>query len=471
LDGLYLDGNELSHFNSHNISVNNIVNGNPLYYHKDKSNIDIEQIPTGQLIIANCTDISVRNLEINKTDIGILSAYSNNLSFTGNNILNNSVGFKLYSSSNISVDGNNLKNNGYGFRLDYSNLNNFRKNNVTNNEEGFYIGQYSSYNVISENNISSNSEFGIRIYFSSASNNTIICNNIEANNDNGIYLFFTSYNRIICNNVSLNANYGIYLRWSSNNIIYHNNIVGNTNQSYDDSNNENQWDNSYPLGGNYWSDNLGFDNFSGPNQDIPGSDGIGDINYSIDNDSIDNYPLAKPFLCQPLKNLVFLKPGWNLISIPIIQEERNLTKVLGSIDSWYDAVQWYNQTDLRDHWKHYRPGKPFGNDLFHLNESMGFWIHITQPGDTIFLYNGTQPTSNQSITLHPGWNMVGYPSLSNRNRDNALNNINYGNDVDAVWTFNAATQTWQEIGSSDYFELGRGYWINSKVTKVWDVPL
>jgi hypothetical protein len=67
--------------------------------------------------------------------------------------------------------------------------------------------------------------------------------------------------------------------------------------------------------------------------------------------------------------------------------------------------------------------------------------------------------------------MVGYPSLINRTRDNALNNIIFNQDVDAIWTFNAATQTWQEIGPSDSFELGRGYWIHSKVTKIWDVPL
>jgi hypothetical protein len=141
------------------------------------------------------------------------------------------------------------------------------------------------------------------------------------------------------------------------------------------------------------------------------------------------------------------------------------------IDGYYDAVQWFNITAKDDHWKHYKVGKLLGNDLSVINETMGFWIHITNPGDTIFQYNGTQPTSNQSITLHPGWNMVGYPSLSNRNRTAALNNINFGSDVNAIWTFNAATQSWQEIGPSDYFELGRGYWIHSKVTKVWDVPL
>ncbi|MCK4444183.1 MAG: hypothetical protein KAW09_06550, partial [Thermoplasmata archaeon] len=58
----------------------------------------------------------------------------------------------------------------------------------------------------------------------------------------------------------------------------------------------NQWDNGYPLGGNYWSDYTGVDIFSGPNQDQPGGDGIGDTPYSIQggNDR-DRYPLTGPF--------------------------------------------------------------------------------------------------------------------------------------------------------------------------------
>jgi len=102
---------------------------------------------------------------------------------------------------------------------------------------------------------------------------------------------------------------------------------------------------------------------------------------------------------------------------------------------------------------------------------MCFWIHITQPGDTIFFYNGTRPTVNQTIDLYPGWNQVGYPSLQNYNRTEGLNNINFTTEVDAIWTYNAATLQWEELGPTDYFEIGRGYWFHSKVTKTWIVPL
>ena len=66
-------------------------------------------------------------------------------------------------------------------------------------------------------------------------------------------------------------------------------------QSYDDGF-ENQWDKGYPDGGNYWSDYIGMDENSGPNQNLTGSDDIGDIPYilyhkSNQDKNQDNYPL------------------------------------------------------------------------------------------------------------------------------------------------------------------------------------
>ncbi len=170
-------------------------------------------------------------------------------------------------------------------------------------------------------------------------------------------------------------------------------------------------------------------------------------------------------------NYAILKQGWNLISIPLTQSNTLLSSVLQSIQGKYDAVQLYDNTDGNDPWKHYKVGKSFGNDLAEINETMGFWIHITQPGDTIFIYNGTQPTMNQMIALHKGWNQVGYPSLRNRNTTEALNNIDFYTEVESIWTYNATMQIWKELGEFDYFEIGSGYWIYSLVEKIWDVPL
>jgi hypothetical protein len=62
----------------------------------------------------------------------------------------------------------------------------------------------------------------------------------------------------------------------------------------DNTNMSNYWDNSYPSGGNYWSDYTGVDLNSTPSQNVPPPDGIGDTRYLIDSDSRDNYPLMEP---------------------------------------------------------------------------------------------------------------------------------------------------------------------------------
>ncbi|UCE39227.1 MAG: exo-alpha-sialidase [Thermoplasmata archaeon] len=169
---------------------------------------------------------------------------------------------------------------------------------------------------------------------------------------------------------------------------------------------------------------------------------------------------------------VQLYEGWNLISIPFIQTDTDICSVLSSIDGSYDAVQCYNVRDNSDHWKHHQISKPSHlNDLESIDHTMGFWIHVTKPGGVLFQCSGIIPTKNQSITLKTGWNLVGYPSLNNRTRTLALNNLTIDLEVDAIWTYNASIQKWEQIGEFDYFERGRGYWVHAKTNCLWEVPL
>jgi parallel beta-helix repeat protein len=399
---------------------------------------------------------------------GIVLSYSPSNQICDNNISGNWMGVNLDYSPNIRIENNTFLSNEQGGIYSWDSPDLTITNNIIswNKNTGLYL-RYSSGSTINKNIIHSNPSIGLLISYPG---DNIITHNEISNNGKGIYLHFTTDNIIRNNNISSNFNYNFYLENSRYNLIYHNNILNLSIQAYDNRD-DNYWDNGYPLGGNYWSDYNGVDNFKGPNQDQPGSDGIGDTNYSIDGDSVDHYPLMGPYYGRQLKNYSVLKEGWNLISIPLIQEHQNLEKVLEMIAGYYDAVQWYNISDINDHWKHNKMGKIFGNDLFHLNESIGFWIHITQSGDTIFIFNGTQPIVNLTIDLFPGWNLVGYPSTISYNRTDALNNIDFGTDVDAIWTYNATTQKWKEITASDNFEVSRGYWIHSKVTKTWIVPL
>jgi nitrous oxidase accessory protein len=474
-------------FSSNNAIIDNNVSSNVFHgiYLQDSNN---NNLITDNIVLlnglhgiwldhSNGNHIIGNNVTSNNWD-GISIFGSSNNTIIGNSVCSNiERGLRLDSESNNNlITDNNISNNRDGIYLYLADWNNILCNNVSNNNDGIYFELLSNNNTITDNDVSANGRYGI--YFQSSSNNNIIGNNVSSNDWNGI-LFVSSINNNIKGNIVFKNADGISLQGSSNNRIYHNNILNNTNQAYDDTNNGNQWDNDYPSGGNFWSDfnepsEGAYDYYQGLDQNFMGSDGIVDLGlpsggknpYIIDGDSQDNYPLIK-FVAH-----LFLYEGWNLISIPYIQPDTNLDIVLNSIKGSYDAVQWYNVSDNSDPWKHSSIKKlSHLNDLDDIHHKMGFWIHITQPGRVLFQYFGIPPTENQSITLHPGWNLVGYPSLISYNRTQGLNNLTFGTDVDSIWTYNAATQKWEGIEESDYFEIGRGYWIHSKVKKTWEVPL
>jgi len=82
---------------------------------------------------------------------------------------------------------------------------------------------------------------------------------------------------------------GLYVTSASDNTIYHNNFINNSENGFDDS--SNIWNDSYPSGGNFWSDYTGSDNNHGPDQNLSGGDGIGDTPYDINGDgNQDSYP-------------------------------------------------------------------------------------------------------------------------------------------------------------------------------------
>jgi parallel beta-helix repeat protein len=471
--------------------MNNYIYNNSVGINSDSSsNINISQNDILKcnygMILDESSSNSIINNNVTKSNnygIRIIMTSDNNIIKSNNISLNEEIGLQVYRSSYNQIIGNKFTSNGvvlYGQNLEQLNSHTIPDNNIVNDKPLYYYKNCSNFNLngitagqlifancsnINVSNMFINStDVAIEV---AASTNINLRNNTIVDNYYGIYLC-NAFNGNLSDNYINNNRYGIYLTSSMDNHICHNRIINNSFQGYD--NLVNNWNGAYPYGGNYWSDYTGVDQYKGPDQDIVGIDGIGDSPYMAIggfHGMKDYYPLMGPYL----EKYRMLKPGWNLISLDLIQISSSLESVLLSIEGKYDAIQWYDVSNYGI-WKHFHKLKPSSfNKLQEINHSIGFWIHITQPGDTIFLYKGIQPSSNQSITLHPGWNMVGYPSLSNRTRDNALNNINYGSDVDSIWTFNAATQAWQEIGPSDSFELGRGYWIHSKVTKVWDVPL
>ncbi|UCF07649.1 MAG: right-handed parallel beta-helix repeat-containing protein [Thermoplasmata archaeon] len=477
-DGIYFDA---SMYN--NISKNNISDNDGDGIHLSQSSINSIKGNNIRLNDDNGIYIywsSIKNIITNNNASGngngIVLWSSSFINVTNNTLSNSHRGMYIFQSSDNNISNNNIySNSNSGIVFSSSSNNNVTENRVINSGQGIYFGSSSNNNKIINNTVLSNDFYGIRVY--SSSNNSIIGNEVS---DNGKSLFSTSSglsfisatnNNITRNVFSSNCFYGLSLSESSNNnTLHHNNIIDNMEQVYLDNATcfDNIWNDSNGEG-NYWSDYAGVDDGSGGR--IAG-DGVGDTEIPhpfIDQGDgyyqLDNYPLV-----SLVGNYIFLYSGWNLISIPFNQSNTNLGSVLSSINGSYDSVQWYNISDTADPWKHNHTSKPpHMNDFEDIDHKMGFWVHNTEPGGVLFEYTGTQPTSNQSIPLHPGWNMVGYPSLTNRNRTAALNNLTFGVEVDSVWTHDPASKKWEEIGPSDYFQVGRGYWIHAKAECEWEV--
>jgi parallel beta-helix repeat protein len=140
----------------------NTVNGRPLVYLESISDYAVED--AGQVILVNCNNIQVENLNLSNVTIGI----------------------ELWKTSNTKITNNNITaNHWYGILLLSSDYNSVSGNNIADNELGIWLISSSS-NVISGNNITANDKYGIAL---SDSPNTTLTSNILADNKYNLVIF------------------------------------------------------------------------------------------------------------------------------------------------------------------------------------------------------------------------------------------------------------------------------------------
>jgi len=239
---------------------------------RDTAIIDASQKASAVIVVAsnvNITNLTVRNSGHTWYDSGILVIHCNGVTIRNNTMTHNNFGVYVWNSFNCVFTNNNITGNAhFGFNTDLAFNCTFSENTVAYNFDG------------------------ITLYFSP---NSIICGNNVANNMDGIVLVACPNSTLCGNNVTNTAGVGlVFFSNSSSSRIYHNNFVDNNPQVIVQETNACVWDHGYPSGGNYWSDYSGVDFYSGPNQNEPGSDGIGDTPYMLDADNRDLYPLMDP---------------------------------------------------------------------------------------------------------------------------------------------------------------------------------
>ncbi len=282
---------------------------------EDKSTTIIDGNYESDVILVSANDVYIQDFTIRRSaEVAAgIKVTTDSVHIDNNIIIDNYHGVKFdswYKSINDCIVSNNIikSNNAYGIVAWASSQHPFTGLTYTGNEiknngnSGIWCADC-PYSIIT-NNIINNNQDGINMQWHS--NNSLISNNIIINNDFfGFWLVYTG-NCTITNNYIANSGFeGLCLYdWEGdivegcNNTIYHNNILDNAWDEYG----YNYWDNGYPSGGNFYEDYTEEDNYRGPNQDIPGWDGIGDTLYIIpgdDSGSVDYYPLMYEWGEQP----------------------------------------------------------------------------------------------------------------------------------------------------------------------------
>jgi len=144
--------------------------------------------------------------------------------------------------------------------------------------------------------------------------------------------------------------------------------------------------------------------------------------------------------------------GWNFVSFNLEPGITDLESILehedygiaGNYDSlmYFDSGSWYSYVpDRADHF----------NNLGTWDHTMGVWIRMNV--DDTLTVEGNEPGTT-TITLDPGWNMVGLPSSTAGNHDLPAEVTTVGH-FDPAQAYNIAY-----VDAAGYeFSPGEGYWL------------
>ena len=156
---------------------------------------------------------------------------------------------------------------------------------------------------------------------------------------------------------------------------------------------------------------------------------------------------------------VNLKSGWNLISFYVESEDMAPATVLASIKG--------NLSQIKDLKSSYNPTlPPFLNTLKGLNVKDGYWVSVD--ADVSFDLEGEVP-SGASITVKPGWNLVGYPRESGAAPGNELTSL--GGVVEQFKNLKSSYDPALPpfLNTLKVVAPGLGYWLKVSADGVWNV--
>ncbi|MHA1520700.1 MAG: NosD domain-containing protein [Promethearchaeota archaeon] len=285
-------GFEFSDISTTNTFYNNSINSQSLLLYENQADLIINNVSNvAQVVLLDCSNITISNMTLVDNSIGIQIIRSSNCELSDNTIedMRKESIKVVYDSENNTVIRNSITNGSFAgiFNGYDSHHNIIQENFVYDSSKGVSVIQGDCKNVsIINNTLIKNNMEGISLY--NAENCTILNNSITEST-NGISLGFgNSNNSIEANDIS-NTNYGFSISSDASNNTIWNNFIRNSAFSHvnDQTNIYNNW--SYNSTGNYWDDYIE----KYPNATTDGR--IWNTPYEISSNIFDDYPLFKDF--------------------------------------------------------------------------------------------------------------------------------------------------------------------------------
>ena len=178
---------------------------------------------------------------------------------------------------------------------------------------------------------------------------------------------------------------------------------------------------------------------------------------------------------EPFK--IKLNKKWNLISVPFVLLDNNITKVFKDISNDINSVWTYDAAS--DQWFVYRPGEENTSNLKEINPGWGYWVMAYNDTELIIggdLYNPAVTPPGRE--LKKGWNLIGYYGLEDEVKDYegpvgkgriaycALYTLRNEESIYPPTKWSSLLTYWEplpekfiELGVCDRLDPGAGYWI------------
>ena len=158
---------------------------------------------------------------------------------------------------------------------------------------------------------------------------------------------------------------------------------------------------------------------------------------------------------------ITLKPGLNLISLPLVPDDSAIEAVLASILDQVETVWHYDTTGPVPEWRSYGPGAP--SDLTTMEDGLGYWVKIKDgAGVDVVLAMSGQETPSASYEVVKGWNLIGFKSVSAMAPEEYFGELI--GDIEAVMGFDG-NALFEVLPSPATPRLmpGQGYWLHMNV--------